>query len=169
MLMSLSSMKLSKCSGSRGPESSIRLIQKNVVVLDCVLLCFAASQCLCLHVKLSQAAVEENLCDPGDGRCRGKRREWRDEGGVKARNKWLRLSLSGQRTVQLADELGPPFLRKVNGHVVDRSPGQSDADADQRVNGVSVQRHDDQEEAAQAVDKREEEGQLWREKSHARS
>lgn len=77
--------------------------------------------------------------------------------------------LFGQRTVQPAYELGPPFLRKVNGHIVDRSPRQSDADADQRINGVPIQWHDDQEEAAQAVDKREEEGQLWREKSHTRS
>lgn len=77
--------------------------------------------------------------------------------------------MSGRRTVQLAYKLGPPLLREVNGHIVDRSPGQSDADANQRVNGVSIQWHNDQEEAAQAVDEREEEGQLWREKSRTRS
>lgn len=81
--MSPSSMKQSKCSWSRRPESNICLFKKCGCFL--LLLCFAASLCLCLHVKLSQAAVEENLCEPGDGHCRGKRGESRDEGGVKTR------------------------------------------------------------------------------------
>lgn len=80
-----------------------------------------------------------------------------------------RTASSGQCTVQLAYKRWPPLLRKVDGHIVDRSPGQGDADADQGVNGVSVQRHDDQEEAAQAVDKREEQGQLWRDRRHTGS
>lgn len=150
------------------------------------LLRFAASRCLCVRVELGQAAVEENLGQPGDGRCRG-------NGGMKKESKpqtsvcqstlnavsWTsinsttssgpqrstHISLIDSLTVQLAHEPGPPLLREVNGYIVDRSPRQSDADADQRVDGVSVQRDDDQEEAAQAVDEREEEGQLWGEES----
>lgn len=61
-------------------------------------------------------------------------------------------------------EFGPALLGQVNGHVIDGHPRQRDADPDERIDGVSIQRHDDQEQAAQTVDEGEEQGQLWREK-----
>lgn len=51
---------------------------------------------------------------------------------------------------------------------VDGHPRQGDADADQRVDRVTVERHGHQEDGTQAEHHREEQGQLWRHKPAGR-
>lgn len=50
--------------------------------------------------------------------------------------------------------------RLVDADVVDRRPGQGHADPHQRVDGVTVERNHHQEDAADAVDYREKQGEL---------
>lgn len=59
-------------------------------------------------------------------------------------------------------ESGSPLLRKVNGYIINWNARQCNTNPYEGVNGVSVQRDNDQEDAAQTVDDGEEQAQLWR-------
>lgn len=65
-------------------------------------------------------------------------------------------------TVEFAYESGLPLLRQVDGDVVNRHTWQSYADPYERIDGVSVQRDNDQEQAAHAVNDGEEQAELQR-------
>lgn len=65
-------------------------------------------------------------------------------------------------TQQLGEQRGPSGLRQVDSQEVDGDPRQGDGYANQRVDGVAVQRHGHQEDAAQAEHHREGQRELWR-------
>lgn len=64
-------------------------------------------------------------------------------------------------TEDFVEESGPGAARQMEAEEVDGHAGQRHGDAHQRVDGVAVERHHHQEEAAQAVHDGEEQGQLW--------
>lgn len=71
--------------------------------------------------------------------------------------------LNPKRTIQFPNEFGPLLLRQVNSHIINWHPRERYANSDERIDGVSEQRDDDQEQAAQTVDDGEDQGQLRRE------
>lgn len=68
----------------------------------------------------------------------------------------------GELTQKLRDQRRPFGLRQVDAQEVDGNPGQGDADADQRVDGVAVEGDRHQENGAQTEEHRVQQGQLWR-------
>lgn len=65
-------------------------------------------------------------------------------------------------TQQLGEQRGASGLWQVDPQEVDGDPRQGDGYANQRVDGVAVQRHGHQEDAAQAEHHREGQRELWR-------